>query len=117
MKNLLITSAVLAMLATPSLALDLGNKFSLDNDIKALYSFEAQDFTASDKIELNYHIKDSLKVYLDSTVNLRDINFNGANLGVEFVPASFNKITINAEAQFDDKLHYSDVVIYAELKF
>ena len=117
MKNLLITSAVLAMLATPSLALDLGNNFSLDNDVTVLYSFEAQDFAASDKINLNYQVRDNLKVYLDSTVNLRDINFNGADFGVELVPAAFNKITLNAEAQFDADLQYTDTVISAELKF
>lgn len=117
MKNLLSTSAVLALLASPSLALDLGNKFGLDNDVKARYSFETQDFTASDKIQFNYHINDGLKLYIDTPINLRDVKYAGSNVGVEFVPAAFNKITLNAEAQFDENLHYSDTVVYAELKF
>jgi len=117
MKNLLIASAVLAMLATPSLALDLGKGFAFDNDIKASYLVDAQEFAASDKLELNYHVNTDTKVYLDSTLDLQDIKFNGANLGVEYVPTAFNKVTLNAEAQFDENLHYNDVLVYAELKF
>jgi len=117
MKNLLITSAVLAMLATPSLALELTEKLSFDTTIKAAYSVETDVFAASNSFELNYEVRDGLAVYLDTAINLQDIAFTGANLGVSYTPASFNKITVTTEAQFDGNLEYSDLVISAELKF
>lgn len=117
MKNILITSTLLAMLATPSLALELGKGFGFDNDVKTLYNFTTEEFTATDKVQLNYHINDGLKVYLDTPIDLRDVHYNGSNLGVEYVPAAFDKITINAEARFDEDLKYTDTVVYAELKF
>ena len=117
MKKLLITIAALVMLATPSLALELGKGFALENDINASYTLDAKDFAISDKLELSYSVTSDAKVYLDSTLDLQDIDFNGANLGVEYVPASFNKLTLNAEAQFDQDLEYTDTVVYAELKF
>ena len=117
MKNLLITSAVLAMLATPSLALQLTEKLSFDTTVKAAYSVETDIFAASNSFELNYQAKDGLAVYLDTAVDLQDIDFNGANLGVSYTPASFEKITITTEAQFDANLDYSDLVISAELTF
>lgn len=117
MKNLLITSAVLAMLATPSLALQLNDKLSFNNDVVAAYSVETDVFSASNTFELNYEVRDGLEVYFDSTIDLQDIDFSGANLGVSYTPASFNKITVTTEAQFDANLDYSDLVISAELKF
>lgn len=117
MKNLLITSAVLAMLATPSLALQLNDKLSFDTTVNAIYSVETDLFTASNTFELNYQVKDGLEVYIDTAIDLQDIDFNGTNLGVSYTPASFDKITVTTEAQFDANLDYSDLVISAELKF
>jgi hypothetical protein len=117
MKNLLITSAVLAMLATPSLALQLTEKLSFDTTVKAVYSVETDVFAASNSFELNYEVNDGLGVYVDTAINLQDIDFNGANLGVSYTPTSFNKFTVTTEAQFDANLDYSDLVISAELKF
>ena len=117
MKNLLITSAVLAMLATPSLALQLNEKLSFDTTVTTAYSVETDIFVASNTFELNYEVRDGLAIYLDTAIDLQNIAFTGTNLGVSYTPASFDKITVTTEAQFDANLDYTDLVISAELKF
>lgn len=117
MKNVLIASAVLAMLASPSLAFEVGQGFAFDSTVNAEYSVEARQFTTSYTGELNYEVTTSVTAYVDTTVDLQNIDFTGANLGVEYVPTTFDKLTVNAEAQFNEDLQYTDTVIYAELKF
>ena len=117
MKNLLITSAVLAAFATPSLAVELGNGFAYDTTLTAEYSVEADTFTTPYEGELNYDLAAGLKAYADTTVDLQELDFTGVDLGLEYVPAKFDKLTITTEAQFDADLEYSDLVVTAELEF
>lgn len=117
MKNLLITSAVLAAFATPSLAVELGKGFAYDSTITAEYSVETENFTTVYEGELNYDLSTGLKVYAYTAVDLQDIDFTGVDIGLEYVPTKFDKLTITTEAQFNADLEYSDLIITAELKF
>lgn len=117
MKNLLITSAVLAMLATPSLAVELGKGISLNTTIDATYAIEAEQFAIVYTPELSYTIAEGLSTYLNTDFDLRDPAFTGGILGVAYTPAKLNKVTLSAEASFDADLNYTDTVIQAKLKF
>lgn len=117
MKNLLITSAVLALFATPSLALDLGNGLAWDNTVTAEYSVETEIFTSVYETEFNYSFDNGLVAYAQTEIDLQAVDFTGLDLGLEYVPAKFNKLTVTTEAQFDSDLNYTDVVLTAEVKF
>lgn len=120
-KTLITMVTMTLLLATPALAIDFGNGLSLENTIHLEYSKEASSFDASYyEAELGYAVNDSLNLYADTTIalgNLKELNFSGVNLGVEFAPPTELDLLINVEAQFDQDLQYSDVVIYAELEF
>lgn len=117
MKNLLITSAVLAMLATPSLAVELGKGFALDTTISTHYSVELEEFASFYEGELNYAVTPDLTAYVNSTVELQDFTSVGTTLGLEYVPSSFDKLTLTVEGIYDTDLEYRDTVISAELSF
>lgn len=117
MKNLLITSAVLAMLATPSLAVELGKGFALDSTLSTHYSVEVEEFASFYEADLNYAVNTDLTVYVNSTVELQDFTSVGTTLGLEYVPSSFDKLTLTVEGVYDTDLEYVDTVISAELSF
>jgi len=117
MKNLLITSAVLAMLSAPAMAVELGKGVSLNTTIDATYAVESEDFALIYTPELSYTIADGLTTYLNTDFDLQDPAFTGGLFGVVYTPAKFNKITLSAEASFDADLNYTDTVIEAKLKF
>ena len=117
MKNVLIVSALLATLATPSLAFDLGRGFVLDNTVTAEYSVETDVFTSIYEAEVNYVFDNGVLAYAQTEIDLQDIDFTGLNLGVEYAPVAFNELTLNTEVQFDSDLNYSDLVLTAEVKF
>ena len=117
MKNLLITSAVLAMLAAPAMAIELGNGLAFDSTLSTSYSVEVEQFTSSYEGELNYAITSDLTAYFNTTVDLQEMNSIGSTLGIEFIPAAFNKLTLTVEAGYDANFDYTDTVISAELTF
>lgn len=117
MKNVLITSAILALLATPSLAVELGNGFALDTTIIAEYSVETELFTATYEPELRYTLNSEVVLYTETVIDLQDVDFVGLDVGVEYTPAKFDVLTLTTEAQFDEDLQYSDVVVKAEFNF
>lgn len=117
MKTLLITSAVLAMLATPSLAVELGKGFGLDTTISSYYSVEREEFASFYEGELNYAVIPDLTAYVNSTVELQDFTSVGSTLGLEYIPSSFDKLTLTVEGVYDADLEYLDTIISAEIKF
>lgn len=117
MKNLLITSALLATLAAPAMAVELGKGVSLNSTIDTTYAIKAEQLDIIYTPELSYGITDGLRTYLNTDFDLQDPAFTGSILGIEYVPASFTKVTFSAEASFDEDFSYTDTVVEAELKF
>ena len=117
MKNLLITSAVLAMLAAPSLAVELGKGFALDSTLSTHYSVEVEEFASFYEADLNYAVTTDLIVYINSTVELQDFTSIGTTLGLEYVPSSFDKLTLTVEGIYNTDFDYTDTIISAEIKF
>jgi len=117
MKKLLLTSAVVAALATPALALDLGNGWALDNTATLDYYVEAEDVTAVYEAELSYKVNDEVKLYAYTEVDLEDVHFDGLDLGVNYAPAQVQYINFNAEVQLDGSLDYEELVLTAEVNF
>lgn len=117
MKNLLITTAALVVLAMPAAALDLGNGFTLDNTVGVDYSVEGDAFTTLYEGEVSYNVTDEVRLYAYTDVDLQDVAFTGVDVGAEYSPASAQYLTLTAEAQFDDSINYTDLVLSAELSF
>lgn len=117
MKKLLFITAALTTLAAPALAVELGKNLTLDSTVTAEYSVEASKFSALYEVELNYELSPSLVAYAYTDVDLRDADFTGLDLGLEYVNPAHSNMTFNAEVQLDDNLEYSDVILAAEVKF
>jgi len=117
MKNLLITSAVLAMLAAPAMAVELGKGLAFDSTISTAYSVEVEEFSSSYEGELNYAITPDLTAYFNTTFDLQEMDSTGSILGIDYVPAKLNNLTVTVQAAYDADLEYTDTVISAELTF
>lgn len=117
MKNLLITSAILAMLAAPAMAVELTSKLSLDSTIDATYAIEAEEYAITYTPELNYVIADGLNTYINTEFDLTDPNFTGGVVGVEYVNSKLKAVTFSAESSFDQDFAYTETVLEVEVKF
>lgn len=117
MKNLLITAAAVTTLAAPAMAADFGNGFALDTTVSAEYSVEQDNLSAIYEGQLNYAIGKGFSTYAYTEVDLRDPEFTGLDLGIEYNSYELEALTIAAEVQLDDSLEYSDLVLKAELEF
>lgn len=117
MKKLLLTTATVLALASPALAVDLGNGWALDNTVTLDYYVEAEDTTAVYEAELNYQLNSEVKLYAYTEVDLEDVHFDGLDLGVNYAPAQVQYMSFNAEVQLDDNLNYDELVLTAEVNF
>lgn len=117
MKTLLITTAALVALAMPAAALDLGNGVAFDNTVSVDYSVEGDSFTTLYEGEVGYSVTEEVRVYAYTDVDLQDIAFTGVDIGAEYTPATAKFVTLSAEAQFDENIEYTDLVLSAELSF
>lgn len=117
MKKILLTTAALVALASPALAVDLGNGWALDNTVTLEYFVEAEDATAAYEAELNYQVTDEVKLYAFTEVDLEDVRFEGVDLGVNYAPAQVEYVNFNAEIQLDDSFDYQELVLTAEVTF
>lgn len=117
MKKLLLTTAALFTLATPSLAIDLGNGWAFDNTITLEYFVEAEDTDATYEAELSYAMGADVTLYAYTEVDLKDVDFTGLDLGVNYAPEQLKYVNFNAEVQLDDELSYNELVLTAEVNF
>jgi hypothetical protein len=117
MKKILLTTATLIALASPALAIDLGNGWAFDNTVTLDYYVEAEDTSAVYEGELSYQLNEEVKLYAFTAVDLEDVRFNGVDLGVNYAPAQVQYMNFNAEIQLDDSLDYSELVLTAEVTF
>jgi hypothetical protein len=117
MKKILLTTAALVALASPALAVELGNGWAFDSTVTLDYYVEAEDTVAVYEGELNYQVNDEVKLYAFTAVDLEDVHFEGIDLGVNYAPAQVQYLNFNAEIQLDDNLDYSELVVTAEVSF
>jgi hypothetical protein len=117
MKKLLLTTATLFALATPAIAIDLGNGWAFDNTVTLEYFVEAGKTEASYEAELKYAFNDQLYAYTATKIDLQNVNFGGLDFGVNYAPAQLKYATFNAEMRLDNELSYKDVVLTAEIRF
>ncbi len=117
MKKIILASAAIAALATPTLAVDLGRGWALNNTVTLEYFVEAEDAVATYEAELTYSVNDQLSLYAYTEIDLEDIDFVGLDLGATYNPAQLEIAEFNIEAQFDNDLEYQELVLSAELQF
>jgi hypothetical protein len=117
MKKLLITTAALFALATPALAIDLGNGWVFDNTVTLEYFVEAETTAATYEAELSYALNTEVTLYAYTEVDLKDVDFTGLDLGVNYAPDQLKYVNFNAEVQLDDKFSYNELVLTAEVRF
>ena len=117
MKKLLLTTATMFALATPALAVDLGNGWAFDNTVTLEYFVEAEDTDATYEAELSYAWGSEVTLYAYTEVDLEDIDFTGLDLGVNYAPEQLKYVNFNAEVQLDDDLSYDELVLTAEVRF
>lgn len=117
MTKLLLTTAAVFALATPALAIELGNGFAFDNTVTLEYAVEAEDTVATYEADLNYQLNDEVSLYAFTEVDLQDVDFTGLDLGVDYSPAKLSAVQFNAEIQLDDQLRYDELVLSAEVSF
>ncbi len=117
MKKILLTTAALVALASPALAVELGNGWAFDTTVTLDYYVESEDTVATYEGELNYQVNDEVKLYAYTEVDLEDVHFDGVDLGVNYSPAQVQYLNLNAEIQLDDNLEYNEFVVTAEVSF
>jgi hypothetical protein len=120
MKTFLLTAtAVLALTAGSAFAVDLGtSNFQLNSDLVAEYDTSADLWTTTYTPELRFIPVEGLSVYVSTDVDLQDVNFAGAEVGIEYYPdiAKLDLVTY-VKSTSDEDFNFDGAIIGAELKF
>ena len=120
MKNFLLTAtAVLALTAGASFAADLGSSnFQLNTDLVVEYDTNVDLWTTTYTPELRYIPIEGLSMYISTDVDLQDIDFAGATVGIEYYPniAKLDLVTY-VKSTSDADFNFDGAIIGAELKF
>lgn len=117
MKTFLMTAA-LALTVGSAFAADLGTTgVQLNNDIVVEYDTSAELWTTTATPELRYVPAEGLSVYVSTDVDLQDIDFAGATVGVEYFPTGKFDLVTYVKSTSDADFNFDGAVIGAELKF
>ena len=120
MKTFLLTAtAVLALTAGSAFAVDLGkSNFQFNNDLVIEYDTKAELWTTTNTPELRYFPVEGLSMYISTDVDLQDITFVGATIGLEYYPniAKLDLMTY-VKSTSDEDFNFDGAIIGAELKF
>ena len=116
MKNLLIAATALSLLGTSAMAFDIGSQAYLDSTVDVVYSVEQEDFTAEYELELGADLNDSFTVYGVTTVDIRDPDFTGLEIGVDYT-APMGNLVLTSAVLLDPDVEYVDVELRASLSF
>ena len=111
--------AALAVSATAASAFDVGSTgLQFNNKLVTEYETKAEDFSLAYTPELRYIPLEGLSVYVKSEFDLKDPNFAGATVGVEYMPGidSLDLVTY-VKSTSDKDFNFDGVVIGAELNF
>lgn len=120
MKTFLLTAtAVLALTAGSAFAVDLGtSNFQLNSSLVAEYDTNVELWTTTYTPELRYIPIEGLSMYVSTDVDLQDIDFAGATVGIEYYPniAKLDLVTY-IKSTSDADFNFDGAIIGAELKF
>ena len=120
MKNFLLTATtILALTAGASFAADLGaSNFQLNSDLIAEYNTSSELWTTTYTPELRYIPLEGLSMYISTDVDLQDVNFAGATVGLEYYPniAKLDLVTY-IKSTSDADFNFDGAIVGAELKF
>lgn len=120
MKTFLLTAtAVLALTAGSAFAVDLGiSNLQFNSDLVVEYDTKAELWTATNTPELRYIPSEGLSVYVSTDVDLQDIDFAGATVGVEYYPDIANlDLMTYVKSTSDADFNFDGAIVGAELKF
>jgi hypothetical protein len=118
-KYFLMTAAAFAMTATVATAMDIGSTgVQFNSDLVAEYNTDSEVFATTYSPELRYIPLESVSMYVSTDLDLQDIDFTGATVGVEYAPgvAGLNLVAY-VKSTVDSDFEFSGATIGAELKF
>ena len=120
MKNFLLTAtAVLALSMGSAFAADLGSSnFQLNSGLVAEYDTSVELWTTTYTPELRYIPLEGLSMYVSTDVDLQNIDFAGATVGIEYYPniAKLDLMTY-VKSTSDADFNFDGAIVGAELKF
>jgi hypothetical protein len=120
MKTFLLTAtAVLALTAGSAFAVDLGtSNLQFSNDLVIEYDTKAELWATTNTPELRYIPLEGLSMYVSTDVDLQDIDFAGATVGIEYYPniAKLDLMTY-VKSTSDADFNFDGAIVGAELKF
>ena len=115
--TLMAAAAILAMTGMASAA-NIGSNLQLNNDVVVEYDTAVELWTTTSTPELRYIPAEGLSVYISTDVDLQNIDFAGATLGVEYYPGISNlDLVTYVKSTSDADFNFDGAVIGAELKF
>jgi hypothetical protein len=115
----LTATAVLALTAGSAFAVDLGtSNFQINSGLVVEYDTNVELWTTTYTPELRYIPVEGLSVYVTTDVDLQDIDFAGAEVGIEYYPdiAKLDLVTY-IKSTSDEDFNFDGAIIGAELKF
>ena len=118
MKTFLMSAAVLALTVGSAFAAELGSTgIQFNTDIVVEYDTSVELWTTTSTPELRYIPAEGLSVYVSTDVDLQNIDFAGATVGVEYYPTGKFDLMAYVKSTSDADFNFDGAVIGAELKF
>ena len=119
MKTVMIAAAALSAMATMASAAELGaTGIQLNADIIAEYDTGVELWTTTYTPELRYIAAEGLSMYVSTDVDLQDVDFAGATVGVEYYPGIKNvDLVTYVKSTSDADFNFDGAIVGAELKF
>jgi hypothetical protein len=118
MKTFLMAVTALVLAAGSAFAVDLGKTgVQLNNDIVVEYDTSVDLWTTTATPELRYVPAEGLSVYVSTDVDLQDVVFAGATVGVEYYPTGSLDLKTYVKSTSDADFNFDGAIIGAELKF
>lgn len=116
--TLMAAAAVLAMTGMASAVSFGSTNLQLNTGIVVEYDTTVELWTATSTPELRYIPTEGLSVYINTDVDLQNIDFAGATVGVEYYPgiSKFDLVTY-IKSTSDADFNFDGAIFGAELKF
>lgn len=116
MKNLIaIVAAALAISTSSAYAIELGGGLVLDSTTTIKYEVEAADYTVDQEFEVSYTVLEGLKAFAYTDMNLRNINFEGVDLGARYTIS--DNFELESAVQLDSDFNYDELYISLAINF
>ena len=119
MKTFLMTVTALVLATGSAFAAELGKTgVQFNNDIVVEYDTSVDLWTTTYTPELRFIPVEGLSVYVSTDVDLQDVNFAGAEVGIEYYPdiAKLDLVTY-VKSTSDADFNFDGAIVGAELKF